>query len=101
MDFLAKHYRIVDIVCKVVRVGSVGTRCWVICLEGNHDKDPLFLQVKEAQHSVLEPYTINPYTKTSGDVWLPDSASYGEHQIFFSGGANWTAFIFISDNCVT
>jgi uncharacterized protein (DUF2252 family) len=54
---LLKHYSIVDVVRKVVGVGSVGTRCWVMFLKGNHDGDPLFLQVKEAQPSVLEPFT--------------------------------------------
>ncbi len=53
---LLNHYRIVDVVRKVVGVGSVGTRCWVIFLKGNHSGDPLFLQVKEAQTSVLEPF---------------------------------------------
>jgi len=53
---LLKHYSIVDVVRKVVGVGSVGTRCWVIFLKGNHSEDPLFLQVKEAQPSVLEPF---------------------------------------------
>jgi len=41
---------------KVVGVGSVGTRCWIIFLSGNSSEDPLFLQVKEAQPSVLEPF---------------------------------------------
>jgi len=50
------NYRIVDVVRKIVGVGSVGTRCWVVYLMGNHDEDPLFLQVKEAQPSVLEPF---------------------------------------------
>jgi uncharacterized protein (DUF2252 family) len=53
---LLKHYSIVDVVRKVVGVGSVGTRCWIIFLKGNYAGDPLFLQVKEAQSSVLEPY---------------------------------------------
>ena len=53
---LLKRYRIVDVVRKVVGVGSVGTRCWVIFMTGNNSNDPLFLQVKEAQPSVLEPY---------------------------------------------
>jgi uncharacterized protein (DUF2252 family) len=53
---LLSHYTIVDVVRKVVGVGSVGTRCWVIYLKGNHSEDPLFLQVKEAQPSVLEPF---------------------------------------------
>jgi uncharacterized protein (DUF2252 family) len=47
----------VDIARKVVGVGSVGTRSWVILLTGRDDDDPLFLQAKEAQASVLEPYT--------------------------------------------
>ena len=54
--YLLSQYRIVDVVRKVVGVGSVGTRCWVIFLKGNHHEDPLFLQLKEAQPSVLEPY---------------------------------------------
>ena len=38
-------------------VGSVGTRCWIVLLRGRDDGDPLFLQLKEAQASVLEPYS--------------------------------------------
>lgn len=53
---LIENYRIVDVARKVVGVGSVGTRCWIIFLKGNHNEDPLFLQVKEAQPSVLESY---------------------------------------------
>jgi len=53
---LLQRYRIVDVVRKVVGVGSVGTRCWVVFMEGNGVDDPLFLQVKEAQQSVLEPF---------------------------------------------
>jgi len=54
---LLQHYRIVDVARKVVGVGSVGTRCWIIFLTGNNSNDPLFLQLKEAQPSVLEPYS--------------------------------------------
>src|SRR4030095_8857775 len=46
---LLARYRIVDSVRKVVGVGSVGTGCWVVLLEGVDDEDPLFLQVKQAQ----------------------------------------------------
>lgn len=53
---LLDRYRFVDLARKVVGVGSVGTRCWVALLVGDDDRDPLFLQVKEAQMSVLEPY---------------------------------------------
>jgi uncharacterized protein (DUF2252 family) len=53
---LLESYEYVHMARKVVGVGSVGTRTWVILLLGRDDKDPLFLQVKEAQASVLEPY---------------------------------------------
>jgi uncharacterized protein (DUF2252 family) len=49
-------YRFVDAAFKVVGVGSVGTRAWIALLLGRDRSDPLFLQVKEAQRSVLEPY---------------------------------------------
>ncbi len=52
---LLEGYRTVDVARKVVGVGSVGTRCWIVLLEGSStDQDPLFLQVKEAEESVLE-----------------------------------------------
>lgn len=41
----------------MVGVGSVGTRCWIVYLQGIDASDPLFLQIKEAQPSVLAPYT--------------------------------------------
>ncbi len=53
---LLDSYRYVDAAMKVVGVGSVGTRAWIVLLLGRDDGDPLFLQVKEAQPSVLEPY---------------------------------------------
>jgi len=53
---LLSRYQLVDYARKVVGVGSVGTRCWVLLLQGVDDTDPLFLQVKEAQQSVLAPY---------------------------------------------
>jgi len=53
---LVASYRYVDAARKVVGVGSVGTRAWIVLLLGRDDGDPLFLQAKEAQASVLEPY---------------------------------------------
>jgi uncharacterized protein (DUF2252 family) len=53
---LLSGYRIVDLARKVVGVGSVGTRCWVALMLGRDEDDPLFLQIKEAQASVLEPF---------------------------------------------
>ena len=54
-DFL-ERYRFVDVALKVVGVGSVGTRCFVVVLQGRDENDPLILQAKEASASVLEPY---------------------------------------------
>ena len=51
---LADGYRFVDLARKVVGVGSVGTRAWIVLLLGRDESDPLFLQVKEAEASVLE-----------------------------------------------
>ena len=53
---LAERYRYVDAAHKVVGVGSVGTRAWIVLLLGRDEADPLFLQVKEAGPSVLEPF---------------------------------------------
>lgn len=55
LNVLLDRYRLVDIAIKVVGVGSVGTRCVVALLMAD-DNDPLFLQMKEARTSVLEPH---------------------------------------------
>ncbi|MEV4679955.1 DUF2252 domain-containing protein [Streptomyces kurssanovii] len=81
---LLRHYRLVDMARKVVGVGSVGTRCWVLLLLGKDDDDPLLLQAKEAQESVLAAHTGGePYDnqgrrvvagqrlmQTAGDIFL-------------------------------
>jgi uncharacterized protein (DUF2252 family) len=51
---LVRKFRVIDIAVKVVGVGSVGTRCFIAMLEGNTPDDILFLQVKQAERSVLE-----------------------------------------------
>ncbi len=51
---LLEQFRLVDLARKVVGVGSVGTRAWIALFLGGDDQDPLFLQIKEAQPSVLE-----------------------------------------------
>ena len=53
---LLERFRVVDAARKVVGVGSVGTRAYIILFLGRDDEDPLFLQMKEAQASVLEPF---------------------------------------------
>jgi uncharacterized protein (DUF2252 family) len=53
---LLERFQFVDMAQKVVGVGSVGTRAWIVLMVGRDGDDPLFLQAKEAQASVLEPY---------------------------------------------
>jgi uncharacterized protein (DUF2252 family) len=53
---LLHRYTLVDFARKVVGVGSVGTRCYVMLLIGKDQGDPLFLQIKEANASVIETY---------------------------------------------
>jgi uncharacterized protein (DUF2252 family) len=54
--YLLQQYEFCDMARKVVGVGSVGTRCWIILMLGRDGSDPLFLQVKEAEASVLSRY---------------------------------------------
>jgi uncharacterized protein (DUF2252 family) len=54
--YLLEQFEFCDMAHKVVGVGSVGTRCWIVLMLGRDTGDPLFLQVKEAQDSVLARY---------------------------------------------
>ncbi len=81
---LFDSYEYVHAAMKVVGVGSVGTRAWMVLMVGRDTGDPLFLQLKEAQQSVLEPYVgASRYgkhgrrvvegqrlTQTSSDIFL-------------------------------
>ena len=51
--YLLEQYEFADMARKVVGVGSVGTRCWIVLMLGRDESDPLFLQIKEAEASVL------------------------------------------------
>jgi len=85
--YLLSHYRVVDVVRKVVGVGSVGTRCWVIFLKGNHHEDPLFLQLKEAQPSVLEPFVgASEYANHGQRVVAGQRLIQGAPDIFLGWG---------------
>jgi uncharacterized protein (DUF2252 family) len=63
---LVSRYKFVDFAQKVVGVGSVGTRCYVVLLQGNSPDDPLFVQIKEAYPSVLEPYAAKSQYRNHG-----------------------------------
>jgi uncharacterized protein (DUF2252 family) len=54
--FLLEQFEFADMARKVVGVGSVGTRCWIVLMLGRDESDPLFLQVKEAGPSVLSAF---------------------------------------------
>lgn len=85
---LLARYRIVDVARKVVGVGSVGTSCWVVLLMGPGDEDPLFLQVKQAQTSVLEPY-VNfrlPFENHGRRVVVGQRITQGSPDIFLGWG---------------
>jgi uncharacterized protein (DUF2252 family) len=64
---LLEEFRLVDVARKVVGVGSVGTRAWIALLLGRDGGDPLFLQLKEAQPSVLEEFTQKSIVKSNGE----------------------------------
>jgi uncharacterized protein (DUF2252 family) len=64
---LLARFEIVDVARKVVGVGSVGTRAFIVLLQGRDQEDPLFLQVKEATHSVLEDYVHRSRYRQAGE----------------------------------
>jgi uncharacterized protein (DUF2252 family) len=64
---LLERFEIVDAARKVVGVGSVGTRAFIVLLQGRDAKDPLFLQIKEATASVLEPFVRKSRYRQHGE----------------------------------
>ena len=64
--YLLEQYQFCDMARKVVGVGSVGTRCWIILMLGRDESDPLFLQVKEAEASVLSRFAGASKYKNQG-----------------------------------
>jgi uncharacterized protein (DUF2252 family) len=64
---LLEDFRMVDVARKVVGVGSVGTRAWIALMLGRENGDPLFLQLKEAQASVLEEFVAKSDVHNCGE----------------------------------
>jgi len=84
---LLSRYRVVDVARKVVGVGSVGTRCWMVYMQGAAKNDPLFLQIKEAQESVLAPYwKAPPYPNQGLRVVIGQRLLQGSPDIFLGWG---------------
>ena len=87
---LLSRYQVIDVAQKVVGVGSVGTRCWVALLQGRDADDPLFLQVKEAQPSVLSLYSSKGSTFKGNEghrVVMGQRKIQGSPDIFIGWGA--------------
>jgi len=83
--YLFGTYRFVDMARKVVGVGSVGTRAWVFLFVGRDGKDPLVLQAKEAQASVLEPYVgVSEFQNHGERVVRGQRISHAASDIFLS-----------------
>jgi uncharacterized protein (DUF2252 family) len=85
---LLSRYQIVDFARKVVGIGSVGTRCWVLLLQGVDEVDPLFLQIKEAQQSVLAPQIRIklPFDHQGRRVVVGQRLTQGSSDIFLGWG---------------
>jgi uncharacterized protein (DUF2252 family) len=83
-------YRAVDVAQKVVGVGSVGTRCAIVlALGGAEGDDPLFIQIKEASDSVLEPYVgASPYPHHGQRVVIGQRMMQAQSDIFLG----WSTF---------
>ncbi len=64
---LLERFEVIDVARKVVGVGSVGTRAFIVLLQGRDQQDPLFLQVKEATTSVLEDHLPKSRFKQPGE----------------------------------
>ena len=64
---LLERFEIIDMARKVVGVGSVGTRAFIVLLQGRDPQDPLFLQVKEATRSVLEDHLPKSRYRNPGE----------------------------------
>ena len=64
---LLERFQIVDVARKVVGVGSVGTRAFIVLLQGRDERDPLFLQIKEATASVLEGHLAKSRYRQHGE----------------------------------
>ena len=90
------RYRMIDVARKVVGVGSVGTRCWIIYMEGMDETDPLFLQYKEALPSVLSPYFPDRNFRSHGErVVHGQRLIQGAPDMFLGYGKNPEAHFYV------
>ena len=87
--YLLEQFEFCDMARKVVGVGSVGTRCWIILMLGRDDADPLFLQVKEAESSVLSRFVAaSKYTNQGQRVVAGQRLMQASSDIFLGWQRN-------------
>ncbi len=87
--FLLGQFRFADLARKVVGVGSVGTRCWIVLMLGRDNADPLFLQVKEAEASVLSRFVgASKYTNQGQRVVAGQRLMQASSDIFLGWQRN-------------
>ena len=93
---LLSRYRLVDFALKVVGVGSVGMRCYIALLLGEDGADPLFLQMKEAQASVLESYLeASRYSNHAQRVIAGQQLIQGASDIFLGWASSETRTFYV------
>ena len=89
VDLLLGQFRVVDLALKVVGVGSVGTRCFILLLEGRDRNDPLFLQLKQASESVLEEHLSRSRYRNAGRRVVEGQRLIQATSDTFLGWASW------------
>ena len=88
---LLDYFRLVQVARKVVGVGSVGTRAWVVLMDGGEGTEPLILQAKEAQTSVLAPYCGRSQYANQGERVVAGQHLMQAESDIFLGWARATA----------
>jgi uncharacterized protein (DUF2252 family) len=83
---LFERFRYVDLALKVVGIGSVGTRCWIVLMLGRDENDPLFLQLKEAKDArgVVEGQRV---MQAASDIFL--GWAHGDHDFYVRQLRDW------------
>lgn len=102
IQVLLDRYTYVDAAIKVVGVGSVGTRCVIVLMQGADENDLLFLQVKQAGTSVLEPYlAASQYAHSGSELWQGSASCNRRATPFLAGRRGHWATTITGASCET